>query len=208
MPHERGYWGRDRHILRRKRPKPTVTSFLGPLDMLMISLVAFFKIIESSNIFWILLSQEFSYVIYFRTSCPARRCSGIRAPLNLVASLLWLCSTLSLRSCWLHSTLSLRSCAPLMRSALSLRCGSLSFLASRSIAQPTENPIAWETLFCGELLRAWKHIQCIQFFFPKLCLILKNRFLAWLSSNFQERLLMKYFMPQFIFGVSIFSLRA
>ena len=51
-------------------------------------------------------------------------------------------------------------------------------------------------------------LQCIQFFFPKLCLILKNRFLAWLSSNFQERLLMKYFMPQFIFGVSIFSLRA
>ena len=42
-------------------------------------------------------------------------------------------------------------------------------------------------------------------FFPKLCLILTNRFLAWLSSNFQERLLMKYFMPQFIFGVSIFS---
>ena len=26
-------------------------------------------------------------------------------------------------------------------------------------------------------------------FFPKLCLILKNRFQAWLSSNFQERLL-------------------
>ena len=26
--------------------------------------------------------------------------------------------------------------------------------------------------------------------------------------KFQERLLMKYFMPQFIFGVSIFSLRA
>ena len=51
-------------------------------------------------------------------------------------------------------------------------------------------------------------LQCIQFFFPKLCLILKNRFLAWLSSNFQERLPMKYFMPQFIFGVSIFSLRA
>ena len=51
-------------------------------------------------------------------------------------------------------------------------------------------------------------LQCIQFFFPKLCLILKNRFLARLSSNFQERLLMKYFMPQFIFGVSIFSLRA
>ena len=52
------------------------------------------------------------------------------------------------------------------------------------------------------------YIQCIQFFFPKLCLILKNRFLAWLSSNFQKRLLMKYFMPQFVFGVSIFSLRA
>ena len=26
----------------------------------------------------------------FITSCPARRCSGIRAPLNFVASLLWL----------------------------------------------------------------------------------------------------------------------
>ena len=50
--------------------------------------------------------------------------------------------------------------------------------------------------------------SAFSFFFPKLCLILKNRFLARLSSNFQERLLMKYFMPQFIFGVSIFSLRA
>ena len=38
------------------------------------------------------------------------------------------------------------------------------------------------------------------FFFPKLCLILKNRFLAWLSSNFQERLLMKYFMPNLFLG--------
>ena len=53
-----------------------------------------------------------------------------------------------------------------------------------------------------------RRYSAFSFFFPKLCLILKNRFLAWLSSNFQERLLMKYFMPQFIFGVSIFSLRA
>ena len=61
---------------------------------------------------------------------------------------------------------------------------------------------------CGCYALGRASIQCIQFFFPKLCLILKNRFLARLSSNFQERLLMKYFMPQFIFGVSIFSLRA
>ena len=58
------------------------------------------------------------------------------------------------------------------------------------------------------VLVGWLAYSAFSFFFPKLCLILKNRFLAWLSSNFQERLLMKYFMPQFIFGVSIFSLRA
>ena len=33
---------------------------------------------------------------YKRTSCPARRCSGIRAPLNFIASLLWLRSASSL----------------------------------------------------------------------------------------------------------------
>ena len=45
-------------------------------------------------------------------------------------------------------------------------------------------------------------------FFSKTLFDFKKSILAWLSSNFQERLLMKYFMPQFIFGVSIFSLRA
>ena len=44
-------------------------------------------------------------------------------------------------------------------------------------------------------------------FIPKLCLILKNLFLVRWSSNFQERLLMPSSMPQFIFGVSIFSLK-
>ena len=43
-------------------------------------------------------------------------------------------------------------------------------------------------------------------FVQKLCLILENRFLVRLSSNFQERLLILSSMPQFIFGVSIFSL--
>ena len=45
------------------------------------------------------------------------------------------------------------------------------------------------------------------FFFPKLCLILKNRFLVRLSSNFQERLFIPSSMPKFIFGMSVFSLR-
>ena len=48
------------------------------------------------------------------------------------------------------------------------------------------------------LIRQWQS-TVHSVFFPKLCLILKNRFLAWLSSSSQERLLMKYFMPQFIF---------
>ena len=53
-------------------------------------------------------------LFYIFTSCPARRCSGICAPLNFVASLLWVRSSSSLRSCArLRSTLSLRSCAPL-----------------------------------------------------------------------------------------------
>ena len=65
----------------------------------------------------------------FYTSCPARRCSGICAPLNFVASLLRLSSTLSLRS---------RGSAQLCRFAPVVP---LSFLASRLIAQPTDNPI-------------------------------------------------------------------
>ena len=43
-----------------------------------------------------------------------------------------------------------------------------------------------------------KFIQCIQNFFPKLCLILKNRFLVRLSSNFQERLFMPLSSPEFL----------
>ena len=35
-------------------------------------------------------------------------------------------------------------------------------------------------------------------FFPKLCLILKNRFLVRLSSNFQERLFMPSSSPEFL----------
>ena len=41
-------------------------------------------------------------------------------------------------------------------------------------------------------------IQCIQNFFPKLCLILKKRFLVRLSSNFQERLLKPSSSPEFL----------
>ena len=51
-------------------------------------------------------------------------------------------------------------------------------------------------------------IQCIQFFFSKTLFDFKKSISGLMSSNVQERLLMKYFMPQFIFGVSIFSLRA
>ena len=67
---------------------------------------------------------------YSSTSCPARRCSGIRAPLHFVAS--FLCSAHAL--------------------PLSLCCGPLSFLASRSIAQPTENPIE---KICSPLNFCW-----------------------------------------------------
>ena len=72
--------------------------------------------------------------LYEVTSCPARRCSGICAPLNFVASLLWLRSTLSLCSCaWLRSTLSLRSCAPLNFDASLLWLRSASSLPDRSL---------------------------------------------------------------------------
>ena len=42
-------------------------------------------------------------------------------------------------------------------------------------------------------------LQCIQKFFSQICLILKNRFLVRLSSNFQERLFMPFSRPEFLF---------
>ena len=45
-------------------------------------------------------------------------------------------------------------------------------------------------------------------FFPKICLILKNRFLVRLSSNFQERLFMPSSSPNFFFGGVIFKITA
>ena len=58
---------------------------------------------------------------YMYTSCPARRCLGIRAPLNFVPSLEASCGSAQL-CCF----------APVAR---------LNFLASESTAQPTDNPI-------------------------------------------------------------------
>ena len=45
-------------------------------------------------------------------------------------------------------------------------------------------------------------------FFPNFCLILKNRFLVQLSSNFQERLFMPFSSPKFFFGGVIFKITA
>ena len=76
------------------------------------------------------------------------------------------------------------------------------------VCKPTQRKASYYCKSCGPCFVLCGPTVHSVFFFPKLCLILKNRFLARLSSNFQERLLTKYFMPQFIFGVSIFSLRA
>ena len=80
-------------------------------------------------------------VFYDETSCPARRCSGTRAPLNFVASLLCM-APLSFVASFLCS-------AQLCRFA---PVAPLSFLASRVIPQPTENPI--EKL-CSALNFCW-----------------------------------------------------
>ena len=42
-------------------------------------------------------------------------------------------------------------------------------------------------------------LQCIQKFFPKLCLILKEWFLTRFPPNFQERFLMSSASPEFVF---------
>ena len=75
-----------------------------------------------------------THTIIYMTSCPARRCSGICAPLNFVASLLWVRSSSSLRSCaWLRSTLSVRSSAPLNFDASLLWLRWASSLPDRSL---------------------------------------------------------------------------
>ena len=63
------------------------------------------------------------------TSCLPRRCSGIRAPLNFFAWLLWLRSTLSLRSCVSAQLCRLAPVAPLNFVA-SLLLAVLNFVAS------------------------------------------------------------------------------
>ena len=59
-----------------------------------------------------------------------------------------------------------------------------------------------------KIIEVPKYYSAFRNFFPKFCLILKNRFLVRLSSNFQERLFMPSSSPEFFFGGVIFKITA
>ena len=67
-----------------------------------------------------------------------------------------------------------------------------------NLARRCSTSVIWREPVCHCRLALVPVLQCIQNFFPKLCLILKNRFLVRLSSNFQERLFMPSSSPEFL----------
>ena len=89
------------------------------------------------------------------TSCPARRCSGIRAPLNFVASLLLapLNFVASLLLAPLNLVASFLCSAHLLNFVASLWSAQLPRLP---IYRSTHRKPHWETLFSVELLLSWK----------------------------------------------------
>ena len=82
--------------------------------------------------------------VLLNTSCPARRCSGIRAPLNFVASLLL--APLNFVASFLFSAHVLKFVASLWSAQL----------PRLPIDRSTHRKPHWETSFSVELLRAWK----------------------------------------------------
>ena len=99
----------------------------------------------------------------------------------------------------------------------------LCFLANISLHRPTcKTTFArlTQSQTISQSFHVFHHFQinerysAFRNFFPKLCLILKNRFLVRLSSNFQERLFMPSSSPEFLLwwgyfwsngGIQVFS---
>ena len=90
---------------------------------------------------WLLCDEKLVFwspsPLYTMTSCPARRCSGIRAPLNFVASLLTVAPLLWLRSA---SSIPDRSLNPQMTSLRSyFLCFELLLASKKKKKKPFSN---------------------------------------------------------------------